>query len=334
MEMNEDKARQIVQKHKKRFSWKLSLQVVRVLLGIFLVYAVYMIAISIIYHETKIKDQTEHYLQLAIDWTMPGVTTDISSMAVNNISPLLTQKIDMPLLKRIGKEEQHVSTMHVRKPLLSSLTSMEEDSSVTEDQLSFYLPYNPETGVKSDVISREQVWERLEMIHEGNVAQLAFSLTDYYTPEEVVTLLEPYDLDILWMPLYMGELQSFSEGSWGTSGNNISLGKPWGLAGSRITDDQFQSGSMAPWLSKETIKESEQAMVDNMERMLTDRKGLAETFLQTDFLQERYDYLKNEGFQVYGAVVTGPVKELLKLREVEEIHEEQLGDMDYWNWVE
>ncbi|WP_084221770.1 MULTISPECIES: anti sigma factor C-terminal domain-containing protein [Mesobacillus] len=41
-----------------------------------------------------------------------------------------------------------------------------------------------------------------------------------------------------------------------------------------------------------------------------------------------------EGFQVYGAVVTGPVKELLKLKENRQIQGANLGDMTYWNWTE
>jgi len=52
-------------------------------------------------------------------------------------------------------------------------------------------------------------------------------------------------------------------------------------------------------------------------------------------LQERYDYLKKNGFQVYGAVVTGPTKELLKLKNLEGISNEMLGDvelMNGYNW--
>lgn len=63
-----------------------------------------------------------------------------------------------------------------------------------------------------------------------------------------------------------------------------------------------------------------------------ERKSYYETFLGLDHLQERYDYLQEYGFQVYGAVVTGPVKELLKLKDVEEIQGVQLGKLEYWNW--
>ncbi|MCM3705397.1 anti-sigma factor C-terminal domain-containing protein [Cytobacillus firmus] len=36
---------------------------------------------------------------------------------------------------------------------------------------------------------------------------------------------------------------------------------------------------------------------------------------------------------VYGAVVTGPVKELLKRKNNEkQVRAPYLGEMDYWNW--
>ena len=38
------------------------------------------------------------------------------------------------------------------------------------------------------------------------------------------------------------------------------------------------------------------------------------------------------GFTVYEAVVTGPVKELLKLADEEKIQGEQLGEVELWNW--
>lgn len=31
--------------------------------------------------------------------------------------------------------------------------------------------------------------------------------------------------------------------------------------------------------------------------------------------------------------MTGPVKELLKLQELEGIHSVQMGDIEYWNWT-
>ena len=89
---------------------------------------------------------------------------------------------------------------------------------------------------------------------------------------------------------------------------------------------------MANELNKDSIEESQDAMLQNMQMMLKKNKRLAEKLLGTEYLQKRYDYLNDHGFQAYGAVITGPVKELLKLRELEGIHSVLLGEMTYWNW--
>lgn len=94
---------------------------------------------------------------------------------------------------------------------------------------------------------------------------------------------------------------------------------------------------MSEWkinsLTEEKLSQSKTLMLNNMDNLLkNESKSYYENFLGLYYLQERYDYLKKNGFTVYGAVVTGPVKELLKLKDVKEIRGAQLGEMDYWNW--
>jgi len=74
-------------------------------------------------------------------------------------------------------------------------------------------------------------------------------------------------------------------------------------------------------------------MLENMEKLLNnEKKSYIEDFLGLSYLQERYDYLKKNGFQAYGAVVTGPTKELLKLKNIEGVSNQKLGDVELWNW--
>ncbi|MCM3359653.1 anti-sigma factor [Psychrobacillus sp. MER TA 171] len=337
MEWNDDKAKAIVQKHKKRFSWKLSFNVIRVLLGIVLVYAIYMISVSIIYDATNVGKRNEFYQKLAVDWTYPGYTSSIFFDGTNEINPFLTQKIEFPLIKIIGKEEFAVTKFSLNKPLIDSYTAITVDEYFpynTDNKFSFSLPYNPVTNEKLDETETPDVWNQLVHIHEGNVAQLAFSTNRYYSPEELLELVSNYQVDVLWMPVYMGELKNFTEGGWSGSENDITLAKPWGLAGFKHVDEDFNITYSTTNLNTETVKESQEIMLKNMGKMIEEDRNLAETLLGTAYLQERYDYLQKEGFQVYGAVVTGPVKELLKLKEIEGIHNAKLGEIKPWNWIE
>ena len=49
-------------------------------------------------------------------------------------------------------------------------------------------------------------------------------------------------------------------------------------------------------------------------------------------MSERYDYVKENGIEVYGVVVTGPTRELFKLSELETVHSPGIGDVELWNW--
>ena len=85
-------------------------------------------------------------------------------------------------------------------------------------------------------------------------------------------------------------------------------------------------------LTANTIEESKRMMLKNMEELLAMNKSYYERLLGLSALQEQYTYIQDEGFTAYGAVVTGPVKELLKLKELETIQSVQLGEVELWNW--
>lgn len=337
MEWNEEKAKKIVQQHKKRFSIKFALQTIRILFLVFIIFAVYKMTISIIYDQTTIGKRTAYYQQLAIDWTYPELSTTLLSNSQQEITPFLTQKISMPLVKPVGKSDEVVANLSLRKPVFTAFTTVEIDRFIphndTDSLFQFDLPIDPRTDQVLTGQNSPEVWQTLEKLHDGHVANMAFSVDDYYTPSELIELLSNYDLDILWMPLYMGELQKFSEGgSGGEDGQTLSIHQPWGLASAREIDEDFMGGALASVLDQDSIDVSEQAMLENMEKMLNKNRKTAERLLNTKNLQKRFDYVQKEGFRAYGAVVTGPVKELLKLKELEEIRGAQLGDIKPWNW--
>ena len=105
-----------------------------------------------------------------------------------------------------------------------------------------------------------------------------------------------------------------------------------GLTGGMEHEDDFLGLSKYGLSDEEQITISEQLMLKNMEELLDKSESYYELFLGLRHLEERYQYLKDEGFIVYGAVVTGPVEELLKLQDLSFIQGEQLGEVELWNW--
>lgn len=330
MEWTKDKEKKILFKY--RFA--LTIKVIRIILATLFLFWLYMMIISISYHSLGLDKKHLFYSQVAMDWTQPNLQEDFGSIESAEITPFLTQKISYPVYKMIGKEPELVGTKQLAKRLVPMYSTNQTDylKPKNEQEYTFYLPEHPKTGSKLEANEIPSVWTRLDKVHEGTVAELSFSTKKYMTPEEMLEFLKPYDLDVLWMPLYTGELKDFEVGNWGSS-NSLSV-DPFGFTGGRDAHEGFLSTSKN-LLFEELTDENKKRMLKQMKNLMENESAsYRENFLGLSHLEERYNYLRKEGFQVYGAVVTGPVKELLKLKENEQIQGANLGDMSYWNWSE
>jgi hypothetical protein len=330
-EWNKDKEKKILQKY--RFT--LSVRIIKILIACLFLFWVYMMIVSISYDSTHLDRKHAYYSKLATDWTAPNVQEDFGSIVQSEITPFLTQKISYPVSKLVGKEYKTIGEMEISKTLLSTFSQkgIRYFTQNESDTSHFFLPEHPKTGKKLTANSDPGVWSKLDKLHEGTVGELAFSTTEFMSAEELLELLKPFDVDVLWAPLYTGEFQSFEPSGYGGGGDQISINYVFGLTGGReISNDYLSEGKMT-YLKEDSLEYSQKMMLENMKYLLEEEsKAYYESFLGLSFLDERYQYLQKNGFTVYGAVITGPVKELLKLQNVEEIQGARLGDLDYWNW--
>nr|WP_309098283.1 anti sigma factor C-terminal domain-containing protein [Fredinandcohnia onubensis] len=333
-EWTKDKEKRVLWKY--RFS--LTIRIIRVVLILLFLYGIYMMLLSIGYSFTKLDDKNSFHLNLAIDWTQPGLHGEYGMPINAEITPFLSQRMTIPISQTIGKEEQVIGEWNVTKRLLNLFSTKETSYFQSSDnkQFGFVLPEDPRTGKKlAGVTNRadQQEWQKLEMVHEGTVANLAFSTSQFYNPKELLKKLEKYDLDVYWMPLYAGELKAF-EPSWGQTGGGEHLSVDT-LGLSRAVDMNKDYNGWAEWiLSSKAIEENQKVMLKNMKNLIDDEsKTYRQNVLGLWYLEERYEYLKENEFLVYGAVVTGPVKELLKLKEEQDFRNIQVGEFEYWNWT-
>lgn len=327
-EWNEELEKKILKK--SRFT--LLFRILWVIFVLFFLYAGYKTILYITFDKLNVTRENHYYSNLAVEWRFPNVRAD-RGMDSFEITPFGTTKFTYPLVKRVGLKEIMIGEVRVTKGLLNSF-SYHNFSNVESEQLhkfSFSLPVDPRNNQNLQANSDLNVWETLEMLPEGTVAELAFSTRDFMDPEELVERLKEYDLHILWMPLYTGEFINFDPG-WSGSSDMIRPSHVIGLVGGVEPDEDFNRSMWYSLLDETTIKESEQLMLENMERILEKSNNYYELYLGLPYLEEKYRYLKEEGFSVFGAVVTGPTKELLKLRDEEFVRGEQLGDVELWNW--
>ncbi|KAF0819055.1 Sigma-M negative effector [Bacillus sp. ZZV12-4809] len=316
-----------------KYRYTLSFRVIRVIAACLLLFWAYMMAVNIISDAANSEKKHVFYSKLALDWKHPNVYEDFGGFVHKELTPFLTQKLSFPISRQIGKEPQTIGEVHIEKRLLNSYSTVkiEKYEPQNENIFRFSLPENPNNGKKLSAEVNPGAWTSLEKVHEGTVAEMAFSTQSFMEPEELLNLLKPYDLEVLWMPLYTGELKEFKTG-YGSGGNSIELTSIYGLTGGREAGEDYMSESRLT-LTEEFIEENKKLMLKQMESLLkSETQSYYENFLGLDHLKERHQYLKKNGFTVYGAVVTGPVKELLKLKEEKQIRSPRLGEMDYWNW--
>lgn len=318
----------------KKSRFTLTIRIIRLLIVGLLVYGLYVFLLTFTFDKLQIAEENDFYTKLALDWKVPNVrgTFDFSKEDVT-ISGI--QKISYPLVKRVGKSDIVVGSADVEKRLLNTNSYIGYQHPGREQlaAFSFSYPEDPRNGKSLMANTEPNVWETLDMLHEGTVAELAFSTDRFMTPEELIRALEDYDVDILWMQLHTGELVNFEPGSSGRSSDNITVQDSIGLAGARTVSDDYLSSTLTYELDGTSIEDSKRIMLQNMETLLTKKpSSYYEGFLGLGHLTERYDYLQKNGFTVYGAVVTGPVKELLKLEDEERVRGEQLGEVELWNW--
>lgn len=340
IEWSQEKEKKILQKY--RFT--LTFRILRILLLCAVIYGLYILSVSIIFEKTRPDRKHIYNSLMALEWQQPNIKGQYSGSSAE-ITPLLTQKFSYPLVKQVGKENVMVGEMSLDKKIFNTSSSMKmnltsKNSSSSSslkstnefDKFSFNLPEDPRTGKVTSSQINNGVWKTLEKLPEGTVAELAFSTTTFMEPKKLIKMLEPYDVEVVWMPIYTGEFKSFDPFPTGEGSVNLTIYDSFGLSGGLKVSDDYSKIWVGQNLTN-GVRDSQRVMLENMEKLLNnEKKSYIEDFLGLSYLQERYDYLKKNGFQAYGAVVTGPTKELLKLKNIEGVSNQKLGDVELWNW--
>lgn len=340
IEWSQEKEKKILQKY--RFT--LTFRILRILLLCAVIYSLYILSVSIIFEKTRPDRKHIYNSLMALEWQQPNIKGQYSGSSAE-ITPLLTQKFSYPLVKQVGKENVMVGEMSLDKKIFNTSSSMKmnltsKNSSSSSslkstnefDKFSFNLPEDPRTGKVTSSQINNGVWKTLEKLPEGTVAELAFSTTTFMEPKKLTKMLEPYDVEVVWMPIYTGEFKSFDLFPTGEGSVNLTIYDSFGLSGGLKVSDDYSKIWVGQNLTN-GVRDSQRVMLENMEKLLNnEKKSYIEDFLGLSYLQERYDYLKKNGFQAYGAVVTGPTKELLKLKNIEGVSNQKLGDVELWNW--
>lgn len=323
-ELNPKKAKRLMKsgKRKARF-WS-----VGTVFGLFVILTFLNSAITSVYYSTGKPIRQDFYrdvLSSAVAVSRPNTTVALSSGPTG----ILSMKYSGMLNKQIGTEYvaagAYEQTIRLNQSLGNGTDPYRQGGS--SNGVYFHLPESVDQ-------ERSSVqWNRLSMLPEGTVAEAFVSLDRYYTTDEALKLLSDFDLKLLWLAVYTGEDKGADAGF---------VYQPLGFPLNPIWHyDDIESivrdGSMTT-TKYPAIQETgdgerrDQNFIDTL-KLLQKQKSITSAIVPFSQIKKALAYVEENGVSIYGLVLTGPSKELLKLQEAPVIKDIQLGEVRLWNWT-
>ncbi|WP_342598150.1 anti sigma factor C-terminal domain-containing protein [Psychrobacillus sp. FSL H8-0483] len=160
-------------------------------------------------------------------------------------------------------------------------------------------------------------WEKLQGLPEGTVAEAYISFDKEYLVEEIEQLFAGKEMELRWYAVYTGneDIQMADNGVYVSP-----IGFP-----AQIDPDQW-----SPFNGEES---NEKVFLDSM-KYLQKHEDVATMVARSKELDltKRVQYVEQNGIKIYGAVVTGPTKEIMKLQEESFVRGMKRGEVRLWNW--
>ncbi|KOP68983.1 hypothetical protein AMS62_07420 [Bacillus sp. FJAT-18019] len=300
---------------------------------IWLAYTIYISAIHIYFDTSEVRGKFIRSIITVVELNENGVRVEKPANPMIEVTPFLTRKTTLKLYRDVGKWQVITGEIHAEQTLSGKLTYSLTNTGAylnNHSQAAFILPATvmQDTSLK-DRYRKETDMEQIGNIEDGNVAELSFSTYSLMSPEELLKLLDGYDLGVTGMAVYAGELKSFKV-PYSVGGEtdyyvpHLTLLPMYGYR---------EDDGLSMWQlyftgdDQDKMSEHEESMIHDLEWIINNihYNGVDEDI-------KRLAYLRKNGVQVYGATVTGPVRELEKLKEEQEFMEFRLGRIEVWNW--
>ncbi|MED1738414.1 anti-sigma factor [Bacillus swezeyi] len=239
--------------------------------------------------------------------TKPNIQVDTDSL-VNKVQ-LFGIKTQFPLKKQIGNVTKVVGNEEVEMffDQLKSPQVHQYNQELSQEERYFVYP----GGIKEKSVSKAK--SILKQLPDGTVAEAFLSFERAYPTRELYEKLKGYDIRVLWNAIETeNDLKEHPYAE--------PIGYP-GKDSNRIFEFQHPAQN-----DNEQFKAALSYMIKHNDwaETISGRKDLK--------LAKRLDYVEKNGVNVYGAVITGPSKEIENLIEKGPVKAAKVGEVELWNW--
>ncbi|UPK45497.1 anti sigma factor C-terminal domain-containing protein [Paenibacillus pabuli] len=313
--------------------WKFFLNAVGTLFLVFMVYHIYVSSLHIYFDQSKVRNNFMRSIVSVVEMHGDGLRVEKTYNSPFEVTPFLTQKANLKIYRHVGSWEVITGEIQAELSISGKFTYTITNTGAYMNGNNpgpFYLPYSLVDGIPTkdqDASDESSSLKRLRKIDDGHVAEMSLSLKNLSHPDQLMQLLTDYDVAVTAMPIYSGELkdQDISYSRAGMFNYNISHLSLKPLS-------EFKEDG-ANWYNY-FVPENSGQMQEQVQAMMSDLKWMSDhlEYSGAKVDKRRYAYLKKNGVQVYGAVVTGPIRELEKLTKIPEFQHFYLNRVEIWNW--
>lgn len=336
MKMSKNKDKKASNKEKRiirRGKWKARFSNTMTVLSAFLAFTVISSIITAVYYSTGDRgDRYREVLTSAISVSRPNTTVQLNS----NAKVYFRTEYSGRLLKQVGGEEVDAGSYSTQ--LLFGLGGVGTYNWTDEQASRQYAFFYPQEG-KSPDVDDSQEWERLDKLPEGTVAEAYLSFDRLYGTDELLKKLEPLNLLPVWFAVDDGQNTSefMVTAPLGFPYQTVWLEEEMEVQEVSTTKRGWfgsvtSSSSVSPGVESYGSGELREENFLRKLRLMQKYKTLSRNAAPFINVNESLDYLEEHGVHLYGAVVTGPVKELLKLKGTPWISNIRVGEVRLWNW--
>lgn len=322
----------------KKAKWKARLQTALTAVGIVILGTILCTILSAIYFSSGNPDKMTVYREVTestLAVTEPNLRLRSSSI---NGTPFFGAELKGELTKRIGSVEYYAGEIEVSFQFNQAGYPERKKLIDRPHFMPFRYPGAPPQAPPSGD------WAILEKLPEGTVAEVYLSLDRKYSTDEILKKFSDKDMQPVWFVVDTG-FDNWEE----QRGSETVIGFPYDPVwhenemtirqGSIIKQGWFTQGvsSMAssPMLESYGSADLRNQNFLNTLNLLKDYEKMAYKIAGKGDLKikERIDYLNKNGIGIYGVVVTGPTKEILRLKNEPWISEAKVGEVRLWNWT-
>lgn len=258
-------------------------------------------------------------IKSAINTTKPNAKLNGSTFRAGL---LFSSEIGINYSKEVGKETIKGGNVtlkfHFTKPV--TVTAKSPDY-LNFNNFSFdNTPYNNEnTNISLD----KTMWNTLEKLHEGTVAEAYITFDKLYETEEVFSIFKNKDMNLLWLAVDTGAKNN----------SHTVLGFPHTQDFPELRRNWFDPPPK--FIDYYTNAQFRNEYFINTLEFLDEHKYIANVvhpFDSIENIENAINYVNKNGVKILGVAITGPTKEILKLREENLVKRIIVGETRLWNW--